>query len=122
MDKKEIIRLIYLYLFTTVGLMLMVIGAARFIDLGLRIYVFSKADQPYFYPEYPKLKTATGEEITELTPEQEEKYKQERIKAEEINQQSQRQRTAASSLAMLIVGAPLFFYHWNKIQRERKHS
>lgn len=123
MDKKEIIRWVYLYLFTVVGLVLIVIGAVQLIDLGLKTYVFTKADEPYVYPEYPRTsKALPGEEIAELTPEEKAKYDAERLAADEKSRQSQRQRTAANSIALLIVGIPLFGYHWTRIQKERKHS
>lgn len=122
MDKKELIRWVYLYLFTVVGLVLLVTGAVQLIGLGLKTYVFTKADVYINYPEYPvKPISSTDQKEIVLTAEQQAKYDADRKAAEEANRQSQRQRTAANSVALLIVGIPLFGYHWNRIQKERKH-
>ncbi len=120
MDKKQVIRLVYLYLFTAVGLVLMIIGAVQFIDLGLKTYVFTKADENYSYPEYPVKTVSPDGKQVELTPEQQAKYDADKAVADKANQESQRQRTASTSLALLIIGSPLFLYHWGKVQAERK--
>jgi len=123
MEKKELIRWVYLYLFTVVGLVLVVIGAVQLIDLGLKAYVFTKADTYISYPEYPvKPISAIDQKEIVLTPEQQAKYDEERKAADEANRQSQRQRTAANSVALLIVGAPLISDHWSRIQKGRRHS
>ena len=41
---KVNIRLIYLYLFSFVGLLVMVIGSVRLLELGLKVIVFKGAD------------------------------------------------------------------------------
>jgi hypothetical protein len=33
---------------------------------------------------------------------------------------SQREQTAASALAMIIVGVPLYLYHWRVIKRDKE--
>ena len=122
MERKELIRTIYLYLFSLVGLVLIVIGTVRLIDLGLKTWIFTKADQVVVYPEYPraiKLGTDSAATETELTPEQQEKYKQEQLEYQEKEKDSRRQRTAANSIALMIVGIPLFTYHWRVIQRAK---
>jgi len=123
MERKELIRTIYLYLFSLVGLVLIVIGTVRLIDLGLKTWIFTKADQVVVYPEYPRaikpgVDSAATE--TELTPEQQEKYKQEQLVYQEKERDSRRQRTAANSIALMIVGVPLFAYHWRVIQRAKE--
>ena len=123
MDRKEIIRTIYLYIFSVVGLVLIVIGCVRLSDLVLKKYVFPKAEQSINYPMYPIKPTAAPDgKTTEqtLTPEEQEKYNREQREAEEKQRESQRARTASESIAMIIVGVPLFGYHWRTIQRNRK--
>ncbi|MBI5019261.1 hypothetical protein HZB58_03235 [Candidatus Gottesmanbacteria bacterium] len=39
------VRLIYLYLFSFVGLLTVVIGSVRLVDLGLKVFVFPDADR-----------------------------------------------------------------------------
>ena len=109
------IRLLYLYLFSFVGLVVTVTGAIRIIELGLNVYVFKGADQY----EYARPIMAPDEEMkisTEEAKMQEEEQKQ----IQERQTTRQRQREAAGALAMLIVGFPLYKYHWSVIQKENK--
>jgi hypothetical protein len=119
MERKELIRTVYLYLFSLLGLVLIVIGTVRLVDLGLKTFIFKKADQVVVYPEYPRVVKPTGETAEKLTPEQEEKYKQEQLEYQEREREARKERTAANSIAMIIVGVPLFAYHWRVIQRAK---
>ncbi len=138
LEKHPLIRTIYLYLFTIVGLALVVSGAVRFIDMGLKVFIFTKADDPqklqqyYSYPITPvsveKLQTYTQSTSTELTDEEKialkswladyQKYQEQSKKIDYLA--SQRQRDASSSLAMILVGLPLYLYHWRIIRKETK--
>ncbi len=82
MERKELIRTIYLYLFSLVGLVLVVIGLVQLVDLGLKAYVFTKADQYIRYPEYPSVKfvSAPGESEEALTPEDQARLAQRKLK------------------------------------------
>ena len=48
--KMSLIRKIYLYLFSLIGLVLVVIGCVELVNLGLKAYIFTAADQYYSYP------------------------------------------------------------------------
>ena len=121
MERKELIRWIYLYLFSTIGLVIAVIGAVRLVDLGLKVYVFPKAEQNYYYPGPIRPAVAPdGKVENQPTPEELERQKQEQIKAENENRASQRQREASGSIAMLLIGAPLYWYHWKTIQEDKR--
>jgi len=50
MNRNPLIRKIYLYLFTLVGLALITVGSVRLVELGLKTYVLTKADNYYNYP------------------------------------------------------------------------
>ncbi len=117
MGYKELIRTIYLYLFSLVGLVLVVIGSVRLVDLGLKAFIFTRADQVLIYPVYPKAQFPESDNTQQPSLEEIEKFQQEQEKYEKESKQSQRERTAAESLAMIIVGAPLFLYHWRLIQK-----
>ena len=138
--KNPIIRTIYLYLFALVGLALLVIGLYRLIDLGLKAWVFTGADQQTIYrakpisvgydPEFAAMKSLKNcEEKCELNQVQiqaidewMQDYDDWKTKQEEQGEvdyrSQQRQRTASSSLALLIVGLPLYLYHWTLIKRD----
>jgi len=124
MEKKELIRIIYLYVFSLVGLVLVIIGLVRFVDLGLKIYVFPKADEAIVYPEYPALKVvpapAGSEKQSEPTKEELARYRAEQEAYQIKEKESDHARTASNSLAMIIIGLPVFLYHWRIVQNDRK--
>lgn len=45
MQHYPLIRTIYLYLFSLLGLVLLIIAGVRFLDMGLKAFVFTKADE-----------------------------------------------------------------------------
>lgn len=136
MNKYPLVRTIYLYLFALVGLTLLVIGGVRFVDMGLKAFIFTKADEEqrlnYAQPSspYPIEKfqnIAQSPEMTITLTESEkttfqmwlvdyENWKKRRDAIDPIL--SQRQRDASFNLAMIIVGLPLYFFHWRIIKRE----
>ncbi len=113
----SLIRKIYLYLFSLIGLVLIVIGCVQLVNLGLKAYVFTAADQYYTYPmAAPALQVGNSASTTipagpidaEMRAYQNEQTK------------SQREGTAASALAMIIVGIPLYLYHWRVIKKDHE--
>jgi len=106
---KFSIRLIYLYLFSFVGLLTVVIGSVKLVDLGLKTLVFPMADRYEYYAPKP---VEPGMEFDE----------QEARATAEREQQRSRQRDLSNSLAMIAVGLPLYLYHWKMIQKENKKS
>jgi hypothetical protein len=108
------IRTLYLYLFAFIGLLIVVIGMVQLVNLGLNVYVFDGADR-YEYARYPVFEEEAGlsdEERAALEAEQEAIDQRELLR--------QRQRQLASAIAELIVGVPLYLYHWGIIARELK--
>lgn len=102
------LRLLYLYLFSFVGLMIVVIGSIQLVDLGLKTYVFKNADR---YPFYPM--TVPKDDPGYISIEDQKKQQD-----EQVNQQ--RQQQFVTSISMLMVGLPLYLYHWQTIKRESK--
>lgn len=102
--------MLYLYLFSFVGLLVVVIGSVRLVDLGLKVYVFDNAD---VYVSYPRPVFPEGKDIP-----QESEEDMQRVQFEETGRQ--RKRDAAGALSMLIIGLPLYLYHWKTIQKENK--
>ena len=116
MKKDSIIRTIYLYIFTLVGLILVVIGGVRFLDMGLKMFVFTQAEQEYEY-DYREPKAVTIDEESGCK----ECVCPGLISNEERITQ-RRHRDASESLAMIFVGIPLYLYHWSIIKRESKEK
>mgnify|MGYP001805802145 CR=1 FL=1 len=102
------IRLLYLYLFSFVGLLIAVIGSIQLIDLGIKNYIFRVSEYAY-YPEVDK----DGKLL----------ISQEEAEKRNLTEQSnQRKRQLSNSLSMILIGAPLYLYHWKTIKKENKKS
>jgi len=138
-NKHSLVRTIYLYLFALIGLVLLIIGAVNFIDMGLKAYVFTKADDqekiygvrppaPYNLEKIEDL--AESEGATELTEQERALIRDWLVEYEEWQDEesridtvvSGRHREASNNLAMIIVGLPLFLYHWGIIKREIRNK
>lgn len=138
--KNTLIRTIYLYTFSLVGLVLVVIGGVRFVDMGLKAWVFTQADeeqrmwnkQPSL-PAIPekRIEMAVKEGKIEYLTDEEKKamsewlvsyanWKAQQEKFDPIT--SQRQREAAGALSFILVGLPLYLYHWRVIKREKNEE
>lgn len=136
------IRTVYLYLFALVGLALIIIGSVLLVDLGLKIAVFRQADQEFSErPPFPPEKALPGEfrgtsavkddqasrAAILLTEEEkqaldfwEQDYQNWKERQGRVDMlRSRRERTASRSIAFLLVGVPLFLYHWRIIARSR---
>jgi hypothetical protein len=110
---KFSIRLLYLYLFSAIGLLIGIIGIIRIVDLGIKIYVFNNADRytisrPVMAPDMPKSAPISAIDEAQMMADQ------------ELEQTRSRQREVASSIAMILVGLPLYFYHWRLIKKEAR--
>jgi len=117
MSKTNLIRTIYLYLFSLVGLVLVIIAGVRFIDMGLKAWVFTQADNyQYSYDVAPRVVDENGN----VTKEEISKEDQQKQQAERIVQQ--RQRDASNSLAMLAIGLPLYLFHWRMATKKREEE
>lgn len=110
---KFSIRLLYLYLFSFIGLIISVIGCIRLIQLGIKVYIFEGADM---YTSIPYEVASPDGKTIGLTAADRELQ----IKNQEQENKRQRQREVSESIAMLLVGIPLYKYHWNTIKKENK--
>lgn len=106
---KFSIKLLYLYLFSFIGLLITVIGTVQLVDLGIKIYVFKGADRFDNFTTPVKV-DPTGKEIG-LS----EKDIQEQKRLQDIETTRQRQRQTSTATSMILVGIPLYLYHWRKI-------
>jgi hypothetical protein len=104
---KFSLRLLYLYLFSFVGLLITVIGSIQIVDLTLKTYFFKVSDYSY----YPEIMPVDGEKSFVITPE-------ESMRRNEEESSNQRKRQVSNSLAMILVGVPVYLYHWKTIKRE----
>ncbi len=136
MKKTSIIRIIYIYLFSAIGLILLIIGVVRFIDMGFKVFVFKEAEkeESLLYKRPPldcyslpieKIKESNDfsekekKELKNLVKRYEEWQKEQK----EINYlKARREKNASISLAMIFVGLPLYVYHWYIAKKDFKET
>jgi hypothetical protein len=146
-EKNPLIRSIYLYLFALVGLALIIIGSVRLLDLGLKVFIFKEADKPESVrpsPPYPpfgvlepepvRKEKGLGEvkitEKKEISAEEKEALQRWLVEYQAWQEEqknidylrARREREASNSLAFIIIGFPLYLYHWVVIKRDRREQ
>lgn len=107
-------------------------------DMGLKTFIFTKADQEQrlmgkqpFYSPYPterleKSQSATGG--AEFSDQEKADIKQwlvnykdwEKNRPEIDPVTAQKHRDASLNLALILIGFPLYIYHWRIIKKETK--
>jgi hypothetical protein len=116
------IKKIYLYTVSLISLVIVVVGAIMLINLGLKTWVFTKADSSdYYYPPRiacDQVKNPDGSTAA-MAPEcTDPNYEANQKKADDDRRAAQKQRDAAQAVAMILVGAPVFYYHWKLARQE----
>jgi len=137
MNHYPLIRTIYLYLFALLGLVLLTIGGIRFIDMGLKAFVFTKAEeeqrliyrQPSYLP-YPVERIEKLQDEEGLSEEEKatvkqwladyKDWKERRSQIDPVT--ARRHRDASLNLSLILIGLPLYLYHWRIIKKETKNK
>jgi len=127
--KNPIIRTIYLYLFSLVGLIVLLFGIGSLINLGLKTFIFTKADiDLYKEPIHLGYSMTLDEQMLairecELSEEDKEaiskwlrEYEEDDIDMRIVR----RQEDASRSISQILVGLPVYLYHWGVIVRDRR--
>lgn len=137
MTTRNIIRNIYLYVVTLIGLVLIIIGTVDLIQMALKTWVFTLADQQYSYNTMPiapyGLKTTEPDKLfvnssTALTVEDKQAFEQWKIDYKAWQEQNakvdpkkaQKQTDAVRDISMLLVGLALFLSHGYIVRKDRK--
>lgn len=118
-NRTAALRSVYLYLAAFVGLMMIIVGASSLISLTLKATIFVKAD---YYPGLnveDECSSIRLKETPTVTHEQCAKKVNDNIAMALQNKISTRHSSLAENLGLLIIGAPLFAYHFMTAQRER---
>lgn len=101
------LRFIYLYLFSFVGLLIVVIGGIRMVDLGIKTFIFKDADKYEIYQSIEK------DGVIEISIEEQQARQERELKR-------QKQRELSGALSMMVIGLPLYLYHWKIIQKNKE--
>ena len=113
------IKKIYLYLVSTIALVIWVVGAIMLVNMGLKAWVFTKADN-YSYYAAPRAEVCSQANVDiKMYPECAAGYAEQQKAMEEANRASQRQRDAAQALSMILIATPVWFFHWRLARKEQ---
>lgn len=99
---------------------MVVYSTADLVNLGLKTWVFTKADQVDYYmaPCTVPMPVPTGDFDRDAYI----KSCEDNNAQQKENYQIQKQRDAVRDLAFLVVGIPLFAYHWKTIRKESREE
>jgi hypothetical protein len=96
-----------------VGLVLCVVGLVSLINLGLRTWVFTKSDYPCYQPvAVDKNSNVSAEDQQAQADRDQKNCEEQRV--------SSKQSSASNAIAMLIVGLPLYLYHWKVVRADKE--
>lgn len=118
------IKRVYLYMVSLISLIILVIAAIMLINMALKTWIFTKADEAFYYVPRPACdlpaKVSPDESSTAIMPPEctDPNWEQKEREAEAIRRTAQKQRDAAQALAMIIVASPVFLYHWRLARKE----
>jgi len=121
--KAGVIKTIYFYLVCFVALMMVVFSTADIINIALKAWIFTKADDNYYGAPAmvcPAPVVDKNASDTVSTQSQADCEKQQQInQAQDIqNRDAQRQRDVVRDISMIVVGIPLFLYHWRIVRKK----
>lgn len=131
---KNTIRQIYFYAATLIFLIMSTIATISLLNLGLKTYVFPKADMAYgqkcddsgaIYYDVRPMPAPVEKDFDMSAPEEltaEEKAARKAQCEKDLAEQrsAQRQRDLVQWLSMLLVAGPLFWLHFKWVQKERE--
>jgi hypothetical protein len=128
---KNTIRQIYFYAATLIFLIMSVIASISLLNLGLKTYVFTKADMAfgqqcddtgsmYYAPKPIPAPAEAVPTIKEPTADEKAANKATCEKNLADQKSAEHQRDLVQWISMLIVAAPLFWLHFKWVQKERE--
>lgn len=140
--KWKMIRLVYLYLVSLIGLVVLLVGGIGLLNTGIKALLGVDSDyygmsvkQVCRDPSYFSYATSaapvakpvstTGEVTTPKPVDVNSTEYKECVKDQEDQQKktqdNERKRGIAEGLAEIILGTPIWLYHWMVIQRDNKN-
>ncbi len=94
------------------------------LNMALKTWVFTKADQSYFYPpakiDCEAIKASDQSKAYPLPPDcTDPNFAENQRRAEEDNRKAQKQREASTATSMLVIAAPIWYIHWRLARKEQ---
>ncbi len=107
------IKKLYLYVVSLVALIMLIIAAVTLLNMGLKFALNAEE-----YPYYPSCTSMAPVDANAKAPVCNEESQRKEEEFQKKNQTQQRKRDVAQSLAMILVGTPVFWYHWKLARKE----
>ena len=142
MKKHSLVRTIYLYIFALLGLVLLIIGSVNFLNMGLKAFIFTQADEesriiskqmavPFPISKIENIQQDIKEGKNVCFSENEKadieswladynNWKESMSKIDPIT--ARRHQDASLNLSMILIGLPLYLYHWRIIKKETEEK
>jgi hypothetical protein len=124
-QKGSVIKSIYFYLVSFVALMMVVFTVADIINIVLKTYIFTKANNITYYKPI-ECDTAEriqvekeGVEVPKMTPEECVALEEKETARQKETQIADNQRNIVRDISMIVVGIPLFILHWRFIRKRK---
>lgn len=116
MTKSWGIKNLYFYMVCLVTLFLFVGGAIATINSAMELALPDKPNVPLIYVYYPEPKGESAQTV--FDPPGLEELEKRRAEQEEIEvrYQGYTKRRLLNSLALMIIAAPFYFYHWRQVK------
>ena len=127
---SKIIRNVYLYLVSMIGLLTLIFGMVGIINNVLTNYVFQVDDNSYYTPysagpcdvSMVDTKDPTGKTMVQRST-QEIADCQKKVDAQnEKTRKNNAEREFSIAIAQILVGGPIWWYHWTMVQKDNKHK
>ena len=115
------IKKVYLYMVSLISLVILVIAAIILLNLALKTWVFTKADEGYYYPAKPycaEVKNPDGSMAAMEPACSDPNWEQKERETEMNRRKAQKQSEASNAIAMILVATPVFLYHWKLARKE----
>ena len=113
-DYMTWIKKLYLYVVSLVGLVLIIIGSVILVNMGLKslLGVQDYVNYPQMCAAQPATPDGTKNEVCDPD------FQAKQMAADKENQKNNKKRDVAQAIAFIIVGVPVFWYHWKLARKE----
>ncbi|MBI4128374.1 MAG: hypothetical protein HY459_04920 [Parcubacteria group bacterium] len=126
MRSKGSLKALYLYLMSAIGLAVVTIGSITLVKVTLDSFILPTNNFVFRCEDnFPRPVPVEGTDKNALAvPSEEERQAQiKRCEEDQVRQRTfQRNSAYNTSIAMLVVGVPLFLYHWQLVKRQKEEE
>ncbi len=116
MAKNWSIKNLYFYLVCLVTLFLFVGGTISAINSAMQLALPDKPNVPLTYLYYPEYRENVTEPVFDPPPLAELEIKRAEQEQRDLYYQGYTKRSLLNSIALMIISAPFYLYHWKKVK------